>query len=60
MTTVFRRAKPNHRIRSVEDEFVIVVDSFTNKIFHFEKVMNNRKLQIPLVCALNQHFYKFV
>ena len=52
MTTVFRSAKPHHRIRSPEDEFVTVVDSQTNKILHFERILNNRKLQIPLVCKL--------
>ncbi|XP_054162967.1 translation initiation factor eIF-2B subunit epsilon-like [Oppia nitens] len=48
MTTVFRRAKPNHRIRSLEDEFVAVVDSETNKILHFERILNNKRLRIPL------------
>ncbi|CAG2161273.1 unnamed protein product [Oppiella nova] len=48
MTTVFRRAKPHHRIRSMEDEFVTLVDSDTQKILHFERVLNNRRLQIPL------------
>jgi translation initiation factor eIF-2B subunit epsilon len=49
MTTVFRRAEPYHKIRSIEDELVTVVDSETNKILHFERVYNNRRLQIPLV-----------
>lgn len=49
MTTVFRRAKPYHKIRSLEDELVTIVDSETNKVLHFERVYNNRRLQIPLV-----------
>lgn len=51
MTAIFRRAKPGHRTRSVEDDSVVVVDGANNKVLLYEKVANNLNLQVPLVCG---------
>ncbi len=48
MTTVFRKASPNHRIRSADNEIALLLD-FKQKIVFLENNHKNKQAEIPLV-----------
>lgn len=47
MTTVFRKASPNHRIRSADNEIALLLD-FKQKIVFLENNHKNKQAEIPL------------
>lgn len=48
MTTVFRRASPNHRIRTADNEIALLLD-YKQKIVFLENNHKNKKADIPMV-----------
>ena len=47
MTNVYKRAGPNHRTRSQEDDVLIVTNSATNRVLYCEKPHGKRKVSLP-------------
>lgn len=48
MTTVFKRASPNHRIRTADNEIALLLD-LKQKIVFLENNHKNKKADIPMV-----------
>jgi len=57
MTLVLRKSSPNHRLRSPEDDIVIAADPATNRVLHYQRISNERKVHLPMVrfkCAFSR------
>lgn len=48
MTCVYKKAKPKHRTRSVEDDIFICTSSSDGQLLHCEKPMKKRRMNVPL------------
>lgn len=48
MTSVYKKAAPGHRTRSVEDDILIVTDSSSGRLLFCEKPGRKKKLVIPV------------
>lgn len=47
MTNVYKRAAPNHRTRSIEDDILIATNSTSDRLLFCEKPDNKRRVNIP-------------
>ena len=54
MTCVYKKAKPNHRTRSIEDDILICTSASNGQLLHCEKPMKQRRMNIPL-SILEEH-----
>lgn len=48
MTTVYKKAAPGHRTRSVEDDILIATDSSNDRLLFCEKPGRKKKLALPV------------
>ena len=48
MTCVYKKAKPKHRTRSIEDDILICTSSSSGQLLHCEKPSKQRRINIPL------------
>ncbi|GAB1598439.1 translation initiation factor eIF-2B subunit epsilon-like isoform X1 [Argonauta hians] len=55
MTMIMKRAKPGHAARSPDDDFVISVDSTSQRVRHYQKINNNINIS---TCAVTKKRYK--
>lgn len=51
MTTLFKKASPNHRIGSPADSEIVLLLDFKQKIVFLENNPENKQADIPLVSA---------
>lgn len=59
MTTVFKKASPNHRIRTADNEIALLLD-FKQKIVFLENNHKNKKADIPMVSAKMCSLYIYI
>lgn len=55
MTCVYKKARPNHRTRSTEDDILICTNSANGQLLHCEKPRKQRRLNIPLSLLDDHH-----
>lgn len=48
MTCVYKKAKPKHRTRSIEDDILICTSALNGQLLHCEKPMKQSHMNIPL------------
>jgi len=48
MTTVFKKAEPTHRTRSLQDDIVVAIDKPTGKLLYFDNDRESTELQVEL------------
>ena len=48
MTVVYKKASPDHRTRSKEDDILVAFDSSDHRLLHCEKIKKKKKMTIPL------------
>lgn len=48
MTVVYKKASPDHRTRSKEDDILVAFNSSDNRLLHCEKIKKKKKMTIPL------------
>ena len=48
MTCVYKKAKPKHRTRSIEDDILICTSASNGQLLHCEKPMKQHRMNIPL------------
>lgn len=48
MTCVYKKAKPKHRTRSIEDDILICTSASNGQLLHCEKPMKQSRMNIPL------------
>ena len=48
MTCVYKKAKPKHRTRSIEDDILICTSAASGQLLHCEKPMKQSRMNIPL------------
>ena len=51
MTVVMKKAPPGHCSRCREDDVLLVLDSTNDRILHFLKTGNQKKMELPAVCV---------
>lgn len=49
MTMVFKKAPPGHHTRCKEEEVVMAVENTTNRVVHYRKIGNQKRLEFPVV-----------
>ena len=49
MTHIFKQAQFGHRSRSLDDELVLAINPATERLLHYQKTSNLKKLSFPLV-----------
>jgi len=48
MTVVYKKASPDHRTRSKEDDILVAFNSSDHRLLHCEKIKKKKKMTIPL------------
>lgn len=48
MTVVYKKASPDHRTRSKEDDILVAFNSSDHHLLHCEKIKKKKKMSIPL------------
>lgn len=48
MTVVYKKASPDHRTRSKEDDILVAYNSSDHRLLHCEKIKKKKKMTIPL------------
>ena len=48
MTVVYKKASPDHRTRSKEDDILVAFNSLDHRLLHCEKIKKKKKMTIPL------------
>ncbi|KAJ8297595.1 hypothetical protein KUTeg_024126 [Tegillarca granosa] len=53
MTMVFKKAPPGHHTRCKEEEVVMAVENTTNRVVHYRKIGNQKRLEFPVEVLLD-------
>jgi len=48
MTVVYKKASPDHRTRSKEDDILVAFNSSDHRLLHCEKIKKKKKMTIPI------------
>lgn len=49
MTMIFKESSPGHKSRCEEDDVIVVADSKSQRILHYQKTQGLKKLKFPVV-----------
>lgn len=49
MTMIYKESSPGHKSRCAEDDVMVVMDSKSKRVLHYQKTQGLKKLQCPMV-----------